>query len=145
MSLQQENPSREITPDRIVHTSNIDSSPISFSGGLVLSAKNVQADHFRVCTAVLFPSSVLHNCTWQCCCYWQSSTFPQCAIGRAAQPGWGEKGKVRALIQAAGQSEAEDSRKNWIWVKMKICKTSTESAAFKSPKSIDFKISRSDF
>ena len=33
------------------------------------------------------------------------------AIGRAAQPGWGEKGKVRALIQAAGQSEAEDSRK----------------------------------
>ena len=101
MSLQQENPSREITPDRIVGTSNIDSSPISFSGGLVLSAKNVQADHFRVCTAVLFPSSG----------YCTAALGSAAAIGRAAQPGWGEKGKVRALIQAAGQSEAEDSRK----------------------------------
>ena len=44
--------------------------------------------------------------------------------------GVGEKGKVRALIQAAGQSEAEDSRKNTKH-KMKTCQTPTESAAFK--------------
>ena len=74
MSLQQENPAREITPDRIVGTSNIDSSPISFSGGLVLTAKNVQADHFRVCTAALFPSSG----------YCTAALGSAAAIGRAA-------------------------------------------------------------
>ena len=56
--------------------------------------------------------TVLHDihCTWRCTVhyYWQCSVLAtvllQSGVGRV-----GEKGKVRALIQAAEQSEAEDS------------------------------------
>ena len=64
--------------------------------------------------------TVLHDihCTWRCTVhyYWQCSVLAtvllQSGVGRV-----GEKGKVRALIQAAEQSEAENSpekeEKNW--------------------------------
>ena len=77
---------------------------------------NLTTGHF--CCSSVFSSVLLS--TWHCC-YWQCSSTTW---------GVGEKGKVRALIQAAGQSEAEDSRKNTKH-KMKTCQTPTESAAFK--------------
>ena len=64
--------------------------------------------------------TVLHDihCTWRCTVhyYWQCSVLAtvllQSGVGRV-----GEKGKVRALIQAAEQSEAENSpekeERNW--------------------------------